>query len=104
MLDNLVNRNKLRTTFIENGPHDGQQTWRAVKSAVVRETEGQRMEKVLFFIEEAGAKGINVTELRKLVPFGHALLNNALVGLEKIDRVYAVRGSRNSTIYFLKAD
>src|SRR4029077_18467052 len=71
LLENLVNRGKLTTTFIEGGPNDGQATWRAVKRVAVRETEGQRMEKALFFIEEAGAKGINTTELRKLVPFGN---------------------------------
>ena len=103
LLENLVNRGKLTTTLIEGGPQDGQATWRAVKSVAVRETEGQRMEKVLFFIEEARAKGINVSELRRVVPFGNALLSNALVGLEKIGRIYSVPGKRNSTIYYPKA-
>jgi AAA domain len=99
LLENLVNRGKLTTTFIEGGPNDGQATWRAVKSVAVRETEGQRMDNVLFFIEEAGAKGINTTELRKLVPFGNAPLSNALVGLEKIGRIYSRPGKRNAIIY-----
>ena len=58
---------------------------------------------IYFFIEKEGVKGINVSELRRVVPFGNALLSNALVGLEKIGRIYSVPGKRNSTIYYPKA-
>jgi hypothetical protein len=103
LLENLVSRGKLTTEFNEGGPDDGKQTWRAVKSGPVRETEGSRMDVVLFYIQEA-ATGINVSELRKLVPFGNALLSNALVGLEKINRIYSRPGKRDAVFYYPKVD
>ena len=57
LLENLVNRGKLTTTFSEGGPFDGHQTWHGVKSAPDKETQSQRMENVMFYIEEARFQG-----------------------------------------------
>jgi hypothetical protein len=102
LLENLVNRGKLTTTFIEGGPFDGHQTWHGVKSAPDKETQSQRMENVMFYIEEAGSKGIITSELRKVVSFGHGRLKDALNVLESEGKIYKVKEGSNTNRYFAK--
>jgi hypothetical protein len=102
LLENLVERGKLSTIIQEGGSDDGEQTWRAVKTGVVKESFESKCATALFHLEEAGRKGLNTTQLREVVPYGNGVLSDVLKALLEQGKIGQKSEGSNAIRYYLK--
>lgn len=102
VLENLVERGRLTTT-IQEGVHDGEQTWRAVVTGIVKASFETQKANAIFHIEESMPTGIITSALRDAVPYGHSVLTRVLKDLLDEGKIRKQAEGKNAFRYFVNS-